>query len=228
MRSETADAMVRTIGTPKKKWHAEAYQVMTAVMTEMLSALGCPTPAIDAFADPNHHCFQRWWGPGGEKEDAFAQSWDKELRWCNPPFSCLDRVVVKAIAERANIVLVCPDWQRQAWWWAIKNMSKHSILCLKVQWCFCMTTNLPVQLSGAHGHTGCMVQELNKQERRRLHLCPIQATVHKGLKQGYSQKEPQHKDRNLASDLQYHQEPTLQGLDPQRYHGRQNRHLQGQ
>ncbi len=113
--------------TARQAWASERYRVAAPWVASLLAILRCPTPSVDSFADSANHCFLRWWGIGGEVEDAFTQNWNREpLIWCNPPFSVLDRVVVKAIAENARMVLICPDWPRQAWWHALQKHVKAS------------------------------------------------------------------------------------------------------
>ena len=42
---------------------------------------------IDAAANALNHKLPRWYGPGGEREDATAAPWDRnEVYWCNPSY----------------------------------------------------------------------------------------------------------------------------------------------
>jgi len=45
-------------------------------------------PTLDAFADEGTRVLERWWGKGGEKENAWKESWDSSKHgclWMNPP-----------------------------------------------------------------------------------------------------------------------------------------------
>lgn len=43
--------------------------------------------SVDAAANSTNHLLPRWYGPGGEREDALTEPWDAaETYWCNPPY----------------------------------------------------------------------------------------------------------------------------------------------
>ena len=44
--------------------------------------------ALDAAADQSNHLCPRWYGQGGEVEDALTVEWPTDINiWCNPPYS---------------------------------------------------------------------------------------------------------------------------------------------
>lgn len=44
--------------------------------------------SLDAAADQTNHKTAKWYGPGGEREDALSRSWPfDENIWCNPPYA---------------------------------------------------------------------------------------------------------------------------------------------
>lgn len=52
---------------------------------------------VDAAADCTNHKLPRWYGPGGEREDALTHPWSPEERhWCNPPYG---REQVKFVSQ---------------------------------------------------------------------------------------------------------------------------------
>src|SRR3954451_1002305 len=57
--------------------------------------------ALDAAADETNHLCPRWFGPGGEVEDALAVPWWDYARriFCNPPYS---RGMVNAFVRRGH------------------------------------------------------------------------------------------------------------------------------
>ena len=66
----------------------EDYAVRREVFEEILVGLGVPDPPVDAFATEANHLCPVWWGPGGEHEDAFAQSWKGQFLWMKPSIPC--------------------------------------------------------------------------------------------------------------------------------------------
>ena len=99
-------------------WIRERYVVRPEIVHKALTTLGVQ-PMLDAFADSGAHVLPRWWGAGGENEDAFQQNWNPEqvgLLWANPPFSVLPQVIHKVKKDKAKVVLVCPDWPYSRWW----------------------------------------------------------------------------------------------------------------
>ena len=66
----------------------EDYAVRREVFEDILLGLGVPNPPVDAFATESNHLCPVWWGPGGEQENAFVQSWKGEFLWMNPPIPC--------------------------------------------------------------------------------------------------------------------------------------------
>lgn len=65
---------------------------------------------IDAAADKDNHKCARWFGPGGELDDALVGSWGHdEVIWLNPPYSrpAQGQFIAKAVrAARRNIVVL--------------------------------------------------------------------------------------------------------------------------
>ena len=64
------------------------------VFEDILVGLGVPYPPVDAFATEANHLCPVWWVPGGEHEDAFAQSWKGQFLWMNPPIPCWIRLCI--------------------------------------------------------------------------------------------------------------------------------------
>ena len=79
--------------------------------------------SLDAFAHKGNHRFPRFWGKGSQITDAFTQNWAEHgILWCNPPFSVLDKVVEKVRRDEGKIILICPDWQSQNYFWELQDM----------------------------------------------------------------------------------------------------------
>lgn len=74
---------------------------------------------IDGAADNSNHLLPRWWGPGGEVEDALAADWSNEVVYLNCPYSDVKLYVAKAAAERkrgATTVMLIPSRTDTRWW----------------------------------------------------------------------------------------------------------------
>lgn len=113
-----------TANAPGKKIpKTERYQVRRPMVNDILMRLGAK-PTVDGFADEELHVFDRWWGPGSsEVPDAFGVSWKNEpCLWLNPPFSVLGKVVEKVAADAAKVVLICPHWTDQQWFYDVQKM----------------------------------------------------------------------------------------------------------
>ena len=93
----------------------EDYALWRVVLEDILVGLGVPRPPVDGFFTDNNHLCSVWWDPGGEHENAFAQSWKGQFLWMNPPYSMLDKVVHKLIEDGQSAILVVPDWSHQLW-----------------------------------------------------------------------------------------------------------------
>lgn len=100
----------------------ERYMVRRPMVNDIIMRLNTRTPTVDGFGDAELHVWPRWWGPGSsECEDAFSMYWGSEpLLWLNPPFTLLDRVVQKLMADRGTAILVMPHWQNQWFYDAVK------------------------------------------------------------------------------------------------------------
>lgn len=69
---------------------------------------------IDAAANAANALLPRWWGPGGELEDALEAPWPvSERPWCNPPYSrkgqqvkFVERAVEHAQAGGTSVLLL--------------------------------------------------------------------------------------------------------------------------
>jgi hypothetical protein len=107
---------------PLNKWKTEKYAVLPSLVQEILNDFQVEV-TLDAFADQKNSRHPRHWGKGGEVEDAFSQNWSEHgLLWCNPPFSLLSQVVDKVRRDRAKIILICPDWNNQKYFWDLQDM----------------------------------------------------------------------------------------------------------
>ena len=103
----------------------ETYLVQQWFYNDVRMRLRMPAPDVDAFADAQHRVAGRWWGPGGQVEDAMQCDWGvgyggpgrdyRPLLWVNPPFSMFDAVIGKLVRDKAKAVVICPHWADAEW-----------------------------------------------------------------------------------------------------------------
>lgn len=129
--------------------------VLPNVYRHVISHLGLnEQPSVDAFAKKDEHVVRRYWGPQGEKENAFDQNWNPErLLWCNPPYSKLQAVVDKMVAEQARMILIVPDWRNTSWWKQLQGFVRSWYFYPRGMNFFNCTASLVRRPSGVSGRT---------------------------------------------------------------------------
>ena len=71
-------------------------------------------------------CFNsRFYQPGAEAVDAFAQNWEGENNWFHPPVSQISRVITHMRACKAVETLVIPLWKSSYFWLLLCDDGKH-------------------------------------------------------------------------------------------------------
>ena len=109
-----------------RDWVSQRYAVKFGVMRDMIFRLQCGDPVVDAFADRSNHRCQRYWGNGGEAEDAYEVNWHGQgLIWCNPPFRDLFALPGKIWNDRAEVICAVPDWRDHDWLQELWCMSQR-------------------------------------------------------------------------------------------------------
>lgn len=94
----------------------ESYRIRPHLYAEALRKCKI-TPQIDAFSKADTRMCSRFWGPGSPAaENAFDERWDRNILWCNPPFSMIQAVSDKVKAEAAHCLLLVPEWPTKSWW----------------------------------------------------------------------------------------------------------------
>lgn len=76
-------------------------------------------PVIDLFASEQNTKCQRYisWkpDPGSEEVDAFTLKWNMFF-YAFPPFAIISRVLSKIITEKAEGIVIVPEWPNQPWY----------------------------------------------------------------------------------------------------------------
>lgn len=121
-----ADAASRTFN-PDTEWSLSesAFQNITQHFGQ---------PVIDLFASrDNAKCsrFVSWkQDPDAESVDAFTLNWQSDFFYAFPPFSVILKCLRKIIDDKANGILVFPQWPSQPWFPLLQNLIVSDVLYL--------------------------------------------------------------------------------------------------
>ena len=90
------------------------------------------TPEIDLFASRGNRKLERYvsWNPEPESWaiDAFTFKWNNNFYYVFPPFSLVGRVARKLMLDKADAILITPQWKTQPWYAAAKNWATNHII----------------------------------------------------------------------------------------------------
>ena len=85
----------------------EAYSFLPSLREQVLIDLGDVRPTVDLYADPKKYTEPLYCTP---LKSCYAYNWhDFQLCWAKPPWSHLEKMVTKAVLDRAQVVVICPD-----------------------------------------------------------------------------------------------------------------------
>ena len=104
----------------------EAYSLVPSLREQVFIDLGDLRPTVDLYAKPKNHTEPLYCTP---LNSCYAYNWhDFQLCWANPPWSHLEKMVTKAVLDRAQVVVICPDWgqtgEAAAWRPFLDRMTK--------------------------------------------------------------------------------------------------------
>ena len=80
-------------------------------------------PHVDAFASKANAKLPTYWTI---HQNAFKQDWSNETLWICPPFSQLDAVVEKIMADKAEGILLIPVWKNKQWF---TELHRVAVMC---------------------------------------------------------------------------------------------------
>jgi hypothetical protein len=76
-------------------------------------------PQLELFAQEHNHLLPRFVSSTINRRalawDAFSFQWSTGDLYANPPFSLIPRVLAKAVSERANLLMIVPEWPSAPW-----------------------------------------------------------------------------------------------------------------
>ncbi|XP_071943196.1 uncharacterized protein [Antedon mediterranea] len=105
------------------------WMLNSKTLCEVLTKLNV-LPTIDLFASRLNKQFDKYISyrqdPYATDIDAFTISWQNILFYCFPPFNCVLRVIQKIIQDKAQGILVVPDWPSQSWYPMLLGILKEA------------------------------------------------------------------------------------------------------
>ena len=88
----------------------EAYSLPPSLSEQVVIDLGDLRPTVDLYANLKRHTEPLYCTP---LISCYAYNWlNFQLCCANPPWSHLQRMVTKAVLDRAQVVVICPDWRQ--------------------------------------------------------------------------------------------------------------------
>ena len=102
------------------------YSLLPSLREQVHIALGDLRPTVDLYANPKNHTELLYCTP---LNSCYAYNWhDFQLCWADPPWSHLEKMVTRAVLDRAQVVVICPDWgqteEAAAWRPFLDRMTK--------------------------------------------------------------------------------------------------------
>jgi ribonuclease HI len=102
-----------------RKWHDNLEWELSRKMFDTIVGRFWQ-PEIDLFASRLNHkvpIYASWkHDPYAAHVNAFNISWTNLQGYAFPPFNQIGKVLQKVVHEKANIILICPDWPNQVWY----------------------------------------------------------------------------------------------------------------
>ena len=112
--------MLSRVGNNRTEWSLNI-EVFKFILSEF------PDVEIDLFASRFNTKLDNYvsWGPDPQAfaTDAFSLCWSNFVAYAFPPFSLIHRVLDKVMTDKADMVLVAPDWPTQAWYPTLMNLT---------------------------------------------------------------------------------------------------------
>ena len=193
-------------------WRA-AYTLLPSLREQVLIDLGDLRPTVDLYADPKNHREPLYCTP---LSSCYAYNWhDFQLCWANPPWSHLEKIVTKAVHDRAQVVVICPDWgetaEAAAWRPFLDRMTKVRVPIPAVPLYLPdgATSPLPAPSSGSNASlidgNDCDISldELNPQVVKFLHRVN-RGLTRSGLLKRYGHDTPATTPKDEPEDPEIH------------------------
>ena len=129
---EDEEVRVAPVRSKAHDWGDEDYTLTKKMRTRSMWGLGVDPQRVlvDLFASRSN-ATQRLLI--SREMNAFSFNWgllkegDKDVLWANPPFSMLEKVVVKVLLDPCKIILCTPEWRDQPWWKPLERVTVSRI-----------------------------------------------------------------------------------------------------
>jgi hypothetical protein len=128
-KDNPADALTR--GVVNKKHLLDCEVQLNPETFEWLIQQGPFSPLVDWFATSANNQLSRFYSwrpnPAAEGTDAFDFDWGQEFGYIFPPFILIPRILRKIIEDRAEVILIHPDWPGALWAPDLNRWRVHSV-----------------------------------------------------------------------------------------------------
>ncbi|KAH7832385.1 uncharacterized protein MONOS_12824 [Monocercomonoides exilis] len=102
------------------------YEVRAEELLEILK-IAQRTPTLDAFAASHNHKLERWCGINSPiAEDGLMVPWKGEVVLAHPPVPLIVSTIQKAKREKAQVILLLPNWRDLNWDTLLKSIPHRS------------------------------------------------------------------------------------------------------
>ncbi len=129
-KDNPADALTR--GVVNKKHLLDCEVQLNPSVFQWLSSQGPFVASVDWFASSVNTQLPRFYvwrpEPTAEGVDAFDFFWGNERGYMFPPFVLIPRILRKIIEDKAEVILVHPDWPGALWAPDLRRQRIHSVI----------------------------------------------------------------------------------------------------
>ena len=123
---EGQTVMAREVGQARRRFLTEEYAVKMEFVDAILAQFKIPKENLhELFADDKNHRMETYWTA---KDNSFTKNWSNFQVWCNPPFSLMDRVVLKLLGDEVKLgICIAPVWTTAPWWRVLQDLTENYI-----------------------------------------------------------------------------------------------------
>jgi len=110
----------------RRRFITEEYAVKMRYVREILQEFGLREDEVhEAFASQANHRLGSYWT---KDDNSFQKVWSNLQVWINPPFTLMDKVVLKLLSDEVQCaVVVAPVWRSQMWWPVLNQLGERFI-----------------------------------------------------------------------------------------------------
>jgi len=111
----------------KKFWWTEEYAVKWSFLEEIFEKFHMEwTETHEVFASEANHRLSSYWT---KETNSFSKSWSSLQLYLNPPFSIIDKVLVKLINDQVeSSFIIVPVWKSTTWWDVLQKFKVRALI----------------------------------------------------------------------------------------------------